>query len=443
MGGGAAGMKRRIYLLDTNVLLHDPEAVLQFDRQQVVIAVTVLEELDRYKRYRDELGRNARAAIRLLDSLKWRGSGNLHEGVELENGSLVRIQLDLKSDESLGLSPAIPENKIIMTAHILQKKGERVIFVSKDFGARVRAEAMGLEAQDYLNLKVSFDEMPKGIREVQVDKGLVDLFLKNGKIPLSELSFKRELANEYVKLFASESSFAVGRTDPQGEDLLSLGEPPRDVWGLKPLNFEQSCAIDLLLREEVNLVSLVGVAGTGKTLLALAAGLRKVFDETSHSRLVVSRPIMPLGKDIGYLPGTKEEKLTHWMAPIYDNLEFLCESAGKKGNDTLRWIVDSKKMELEAVTYIRGRSLPRVYMIIDEAQNLTPHELKTVISRAGHGTKVILTGDPTQIDNPYLDKDSNGLTVTIGRLREYGIFGHVLLERTERSRLAAVAAEVL
>ena len=203
--------------------------------------------------------------------------------------------------------------------------------------------------------------------------------------------------------------------------------------------------MDLLLRDDIKLITLVGPAGTGKTLLALAAGLRKVFDEGIYSRILVSRPIVPLGKDIGYLPGTKDEKLTHWMQPIFDNLEFLCQSTSGEGNgvEAQKWIMESKKIEMEAVTYIRGRSLPKMYIIIDEAQNLTPHEVKTIISRAGKGTKVVLTGDPTQIDNPYLDKDSNGLTFTVGRFKDYPLFGHVFLQITERSELAALAAEVL
>ena len=207
----------------------------------------------------------------------------------------------------------------------------------------------------------------------------------------------------------------------------------------------QKCALDLLLRDDIKLVSLVGQAGTGKTLLALAAGMRKVFDENLYTRILVSRPIVPLGKDIGYLPGTKEEKLYHWMQPIYDNLEFLCRSTSGEGNgeETQKWIMESKKIEMEAVTYIRGRSLPKMFMIIDEAQNLTPHEVKTIVSRAGQGTKVVLTGDPTQIDNPYLDKDSNALTFIVSKFKQYPVFGHTLLEKTERSELAAIAADIL
>ncbi len=208
---------------------------------------------------------------------------------------------------------------------------------------------------------------------------------------------------------------------------------------------EQKCAIDLLLRDDIHLVTLVGAAGTGKTLLALACGMKKVFDDNIYSRILVSRPIMPLGKDIGFLPGTKEEKLAHWMQPIYDNLEFLCSSSNGAANavGTMQFIMESKKIEMEAVTYIRGRSLPKMYIIIDEAQNLTPHEVKTIISRAGKGTKVILTGDPSQIDNPYLDQDSNGLTYCVNRFKNHKIFGHVLLDKTERSALAAIAAELL
>jgi PhoH-like ATPase len=275
-----------------------------------------------------------------------------------------------------------------------------------------------------------------------VAKRDIDAFYKDGFLPIE---LENMQPNEYCQLACPEQSSAICKYNPKGKNLDPLIKLSRDIWGIHPLNLEQKCALDLLLRDDVKLVTLVGQAGTGKTLLALAAGLRKVFDEGVYTRILVSRPIMPLGKDIGYLPGTKEEKLYHWMQPIYDNLEFLCQSTSGQGNgvETQKWIMESKKIEMEAVTYIRGRSLPKMYMIIDEAQNLTPHEVKTIISRAGQGTKVVLTGDPTQIDNPYLDKDSNALTFTVNKFKQFPIFGHIFLERTERSELAALAADIL
>jgi PhoH-like ATPase len=426
----------KTFVIDTNVLLHDPEAVLRFEGNQVVIPVTVIEELDKMKRFRDELGRNARAAIRLLDALKEEGEGDLHRGVKVD-GISVRIQLEMKTSVSPGLALSINENKIIMAAYLLHEQGEQVVFISKDFSARVKAEAVGIVAEDYRYYKVDFETIHRGLRRVEVEKGQVDNLLKSGKVELEE----QGVTNEYCEVESPDGSKALGKFSDGKLELLPPEE--REVWGIKPLNLEQRCALDLLMREDISLVTLVGPAGTGKTLMALAAGLRKVFDDAVYGRILVSRPIMPLGKDIGYLPGTKEEKLVHWMQPIYDNLEFLCESSGPEPSDTFRYIVDNKKIEMEAVTYIRGRSLPKMYMIIDEAQNLTPHEIKTIISRAGKGTKVVLTGDPTQIDNPYLDKDSNGLTYTVSRFRGQPLFGHVYLDKTERSELAALAAEVM
>lgn len=432
-------MKNKTFILDTNVLLHDPEAVLKFDRHEVVIPVTVLEELDKMKRLPSELGRNSRAVFRILDSLHTLGEGNLHTGVKLANGSLVRIEVDLKPEDDYAFSLAINDNKIILTAFALQKLGKAVIFVSKDFAARIKAEAIGLAAQDYENLKYAYDAIYKGIRNVEMSKHDIDVFYKDGWI---DAKMSNPKPNEYFVMTSPEHSSAVGKYDPvksQIEPLLKTGA----IWGIKPKNVEQKCAIDLLLRDDIKLVSLVGQAGTGKTLLALACGLRKVFDESAYTRILVSRPVVPLGRDIGYLPGTKEEKLFNWMQPIYDNLEYLCDSSGNEPNDTLRFVMDSKKIEMEAVTFIRGRSLPKMFMIIDEAQNLTPHEMKTIVSRAGEGTKVVLTGDPTQIDNPYLDENSNGLTYLIGKFSDQKLYGHVVFSKTERSELAALAAEML
>lgn len=432
-------MAKKTFLLDTNVLLHDPEAVLKFPRHNVVIPVTVLEELDTMKRLPNDLGKNSRAVFRLLDSLPKMGTGDLHHGVVLESGTTVRIQLEIKMDYPSNFSLNVNDNRIIMAAYLLHEKGEHVVFVSKDFAARIKAEAIGLQAQNYQNLKYAYEAIYKGVRKIETSKHDIDTFYKDSTITLPHLDCR---PNEYCIMTSPEHSSAVGKFDAQTRTIEPLLKST-NIWGLKPRNVEQRCAIDLLLRDDIKLVTLIGQAGTGKTLLALACGMRKVFDEGLYSRILVSRPVVPLGRDIGYLPGTKEEKLFNWMQPIYDNLEFLCDSSGNEPNDTLRWVMESKKIEMEAVTYIRGRSLPKMFIIVDEAQNLTPHEVKTIISRAGEGTKVILTGDPTQIDNPYLDKDSNGLTYTIGRFNDHKIYGHIFLEKTERSELAALAAEIL
>lgn len=436
---------RKTFVIDTNVLVHDSGAIKKFKENDVVLTLSVLEELDSLKRNSDEVGKNAREALRYIDSLKEGREGDFHSGITIEEGPKVRILLDLQSDRLAHFPLPLDRssNCFLQSAFILKENGESVVIVSKDFVTRVKAEAMGLEAEDYENLKTSYEEIYRGIRRIEVSKKEIDLFYKEGLIP--SLGDQPLRANEYALLSGSENSSAVCKYNEKQKKLEHLLPIHRDIWGIQPLNIEQRCAIDLLLRDDIHLVTLIGSAGTGKTLLALACGMKKVFDDNAYSRILISRPIVPLGKDIGYLPGTKEEKLYHWMQPIYDNLEFLCSNTSGEGNAAaaLEFIMESKRIEMEAVTYIRGRSLPKIYMIIDEAQNLTPHEVKTIISRAGKGTKVILTGDPSQIDNPYLDKDSNGLTYTVSRFKNQRIYGHVLLEKTERSELASIAADIL
>lgn len=437
-------MDRKTYVIDTNVFLHDPDAMMKFKGSNVVIPLAVLEELDGMKRNSDERGKNARHVIRLLDSL--RGiKGDIHKGLELDHGIKLWVQghQGPAAEKKTSLPYPLEKNHHkLLVAYQLQEANPHVVFLSKDLVMRIKSEAIGVASQDYENLKFSYDNLYRGYRKMEVPKAQIDLFYKDGFLPLDASDFR---PNEYCFLFSPERSSAVGKYNHETKRLEPLMKLTRDIWGILPLNLEQKCALDLLLRDDIHLVTLVGQAGTGKTLLALATGLRKVFDEGLYSRILVSRPIVPLGKDIGYLPGTKEEKLYHWMQPIYDNLEFLCASSSGEGNgsETQTWIMESKKLEVEAVTYIRGRTLPKIYMIIDEAQNLTPHEVKTIISRAGKGTKVVLTGDPTQIDNPYLDKDSNALTYTVGKFSDHRIYGHMFLEKTERSELAAIAAEIL
>jgi len=437
-------MSRKTFVIDTNVLLHDPAAISKFKENNVVIPLGVLEELDGMKRQSDELGKNARTVVRYIDSLKESEKGDLNNGIYVEDEISVRVYIDTKQSEKKMFPLPLDRNnnKILLAAFLLKEKGENVVLVSKDFVMRVKAEAIGIEAEDYENPKVSFDKIYKGYRKIEVPKRDIDTFCKDGFLTTDIADFH---PNEYCQLTSPEHSSAICKYNSHSKRLEPLLKVSRDIWGIHPLNVEQKCALDLLLRDDIKLVCLIGQAGTGKTLLALASALKKVFDETVYSRILISRPIVPLGKDIGYLPGTKEEKLFHWMQPIYDNLEFLCQSTGgpAAGAETQKWIMESKKVEMEAVTYIRGRTLPKMFIIIDEAQNLTPHEVKTVISRAGKGTKVVLTGDPSQIDNPYLDKDSNALTYTVSRFKNQPIFGHVLLEKTERSELAALAADVL
>jgi PhoH-like ATPase len=436
-------MTRKTYVLDTNVLLHDPAAIEKFQDNEVVIPLVVLEDLDKLKQFTDELGKNARFVLRYIDQLT--DKGNLHKGIEIAQRNICfRVLVELKNTgkKDFPLPLETSGNKILLAAFQLKHMDCDVTLVSKDFFMRVKAGAIGIEAQDYENLKQSYENIYKGITKAEVSKKEMDQFFTTGSLQIN----KKLCPNEYCILNTpgGESS-SIGWFSGRKNRLEPIFGYDGDIWGITPLNTEQRCAFDLLLRDDVHLVTLIGPAGTGKTLLALACGLKTVFDEDRYRKLLISRPIMPLGRDIGYLPGTKEEKLYHWMQPIYDNLEFLCEFSIGEGNgsETKKWIAESKKFEMEAVTYIRGRTLPKMYIIIDEAQNLSPHEVKTIISRAGHGTKVILTGDPTQIDNPYLDKDSNALTYVVGRFKDHALFGHIFLEKTERSELASLAAEVL
>jgi len=437
-------MARKTFVIDTNVFLHDPFAINKFKDNDVVIPLVVLEEISGLKRQVGELGNNARTVMRIIDSLKSMDGGDFSGGITLPHGTKVSIFLESKKEKAEDFPLPLDRNvnRIIFIAHLLKKKSKKVVFISKDFISRVKAEALGIESEDYESLKVSYDDLHKGIRKITASKKDIDFFYKDGKMELLEENFS---PNEYCLVQSKERSSALARFNYKDQKLELLTQADKGVWGIIPLNAEQKCAFDLLLRDDVPLVALIGPAGTGKTLLALACGLTKVFDQDVYSKILVSRPIIPLGKDIGYLPGTKEEKLYHWMQPIYDNMEYLCQSSNGKehGKSALDYIMQSKKVEMEAVTYIRGRSLPKMYIIIDEAQNLTPHEAKTIISRAGKGTKVIMTGDPTQIDNPYLDKDSNGLSYVLSKFKGQKLFGHVFLDRTERSELAAIAAEIM
>ncbi len=438
-------MKKQ-FVLDTNVLLHNAGAIFGFEDNDVVLPMEVIEELDRFKRHADEKGRNARTAIRSLDTLRTQGS--LGKGIDLDNGGTLRVLVDDTSGEDIpGLADAVTDNRIVRAAYYLSRKndGKRVIFVSKDINARIKADAIGLDVMDFEREKVNFDELYPGWRSLRVSGEALDGFYRDG---VMDLAGNELFPNEFVRLenAANEKHTALAKHLNGARQVVPLFHQKIRPWGLRAKNMEQNFALELLLCDDIKLVTLMGPAGTGKTLLALAAGLTKVVEERVYSKLLVSRPVIPFGKDIGYLPGDKDDKMRNWMQPIWDNLSFLVDPEGEDVEGKVDYLVQSrggKTIEIEALTFIRGRSIPNQYIIVDEAQNLTPHEVKTIISRAGEGTKIILTGDPYQIDSPYLDASSNGLTYVVERMKGQKIFGHIHLTRSERSDLASLAASIL
>jgi PhoH-like ATPase len=430
----------KTFVIDTNVFIHRPEAIFSFRDNEVVIPLWVLEELDNLKKERDERGRNAREIIRLLDEISRHGS--LQEGVKMENGALLRVELGRRGSVH-ELPPDLEgnknDNKILLTAYSLQQAGRRVFFVSKDISARLKATALGIKAVDYEKQKVNIQTLYRGFIELDASQETLKALRTDGFVP----SHTRLAANEFVVLKeAKDSDSALARFDARTERL-ALVEDTSAVSAIRPLNIQQQMAFDLLLDDSLSLVTLVGKAGTGKTLLALAAGLKKVLTEERFSRVLLARPVIPMGRDIGYLPGAKTEKLSNWMQPVFDNLDYILSADKSLRDMTIDQLISRRLIEIEALTYIRGRSLPNQFIIIDEAQNLSPHEVKTIVSRAGTGTKVVLTGDPYQIDSPYLDSNSNGLNYLVEAFKGQEMFGHVTLERSERSPLAELAAELL
>jgi PhoH-like ATPase len=430
------------YVLDTNVLLHDARAIYAFADNNVVIPIYVLEEVDTFKKDQSELGRNARQIARELD--QFRSVGHLSQPQKLENGGTVRVALAKNPPKNPSLDSRSMDQRIIEIALEVRDLDPKVptILVTKDVNMRVRGDAAGLETVDFEPERISVEELYPGNREILVPPGTVDKFYADGNVAVDAPGLH---ANEYLTLKDEGGKSALTRWDKATEKAVPVKKLREGVWGIKPRNKEQHFALDLLLNDDIKLVTLVGKAGTGKTLLAIAAGLQKVTEDQVFSKLLVSRPIFPLGRDIGYLPGSIEEKLNPWMQPIYDNLELLLglNKSDKKEGRSYAELVDLGFVEIEPLTYIRGRSLPNVYMIVDEAQNLTPHEVKTIVTRAGEGTKIILTGDPYQIDHPYLDSSNNGLTTVAERFKQEGIAGHVILTKGERSPLAELATQIL
>lgn len=441
----------KIYVIDTNVLLHDPLAIFSFEENEVVIPSVVLEEIDSKKRLADEIGRNARFVSRQLDRL--RESGHLHNGVVLENGGLLKVELNhrrfVRVQELFG--EMTNDNRILAVAlnyHLEeQEKADPrpVILVSKDVLVRVKADVLGINAEDYLSDRVvSPSDQYTGHMSLYVHPSVIDEFYTFRFLGINHLGLKMKLLpHEFVilrdEMGTSKSALLKVSADGHRLEPLHLSNDP--VWGITARNAQQRMALELLLNDDIPLVTLSGRAGTGKTLLTLAAGLMKVEDEHKYKKLLIARPVVPMGKDIGYLPGEKEEKLRPWMQPIYDNLEYLFDT--KKSGDLDKILMGLGSIQVEALTYIRGRSIPGQFIIIDEAQNLSRHEVKTIVSRVGEHSKIVLLGDPEQIDHPYLDAQSNGLTYLIENFKEESISGHVNLEKGERSKLAQLAADLL
>lgn len=438
---------KKTFVLDTNVLLHSAKSIENFQDNTVVIPMAVIEELDKFKKNQNELGRNARHVIRRLDELRQKGS--LYKGVPLDNSAdpdkCGKLQIITGIGEVVdGMDMSIADNRILRVAYMLRRNDPNVILVSKDINLRLKADALGLQVADFEFQKVNSDELYSGVTELPVTEKEINQFYQNGYMfPPGDSHLE---PNEFVVLQDGINPKKSAFGWIKNGKIVPLPDSTDRVWNISPRSREQRMALALLMDPEIQIVTLVGRAGSGKTLLALAAGLENVLQKGYYDKLLVSRPIIPMGNDLGFLPGSKDEKLDIWMQPIYDNLDFLLKSEKKDVHSSRRQVEElkrSRKLELEALTYIRGRSIPHQYLIVDEAQNLTPHEIKTIVSRAGEGTKVILTGDPYQIDNAYLDSSSNGLSYAAERLKSLAIHGHITLQKSERSPLASAASEYL
>jgi len=456
-----------IYMLDTNVLLHDPGATFAFENAHVGIPITVLEELDQFKNESSERGRNAREAIRNIDGLRDRG--HLSQGIPLDNGGTLQMFLLPEDDKKtrIALDMTKEDNRILLvTFHIDQQPEWDVTFVSKDLNMRVKADSLGLRAQDYLKDITPEEELYQGWLRVEVPAS--ELKRQTPGV-LSELTQDYDFAYNEFALLESQSNpenYRIFRY--MGNDIFKPIEHPDFAWPFHARNPQQLMSLNLLMDPSVQLISMIGSAGTGKTFIALLAALHQLLVEDEYEKLLVTRPVVPLGPDIGFLPGDIQEKLHSWMQPVRDNMEFIVRTANmehdtmfedqprrrKKGKKprkrgeaqalpNLDQLVEADKVSLEAITYMRGRSIPYQFILIDEVQNLTVHEVKTLISRVGEGSKVILTGDPYQIDSPYLDFNSNGLVVATQKFRGQMLFGSVFLEESERSELSKLAGELL
>jgi PhoH-like ATPase len=441
-------MTKKFYVLDTSVYLTDSSSIYSFGNNNIIVPLIVLEELDKCKKRPNGIGANARNVIRTLDKL--RDGGQFQKGIRIRKGAgLIFTKAPDLSKLPIGYDPKIPDHQIIATALSVMEDSpnKKVIVVSNDINLRIKCDAIGVDAEAYATENVidKGNDLFSGFAKVLVDDQIIDRFYSNESIILSEVVDEKLVdlyPNQFIMLVSSsnEKKTAITRYMDRIKPLKKIPEYKDSGWGITPKNKEQNFAMDLLLDDNIPVVSLIGKAGSGKTLCAIAAGLGQVMGEDpKYNRLIVSRPIQPMGKDIGYLPGTIEEKMAPWLSPIQDNLRFLF------GNDNLMLESYMEKgiIEVEAITYIRGRSIQNSFIIIDECQNLTQHEIKTILTRVGHNSKIILTGDIEQIDNVNIDEVSNGLTYAIEKLKPYDITGHITFLKGERSKVATLTAKVL
>ena len=439
-------MAKKTYVIDTSVFLSDANALYRFKNNDIIIPIKVLEEVDKHKKRQDSVGFNARLIIKHLDTL--RAKGSLHKGLRIGKGMGILRVANASPDLPKDLDFSIPDHQILSVAFHENRKEEKrkVIVVSRDINMRVIADSLGLLSEDYETNSIveDKDKVYEGFAEVLVDDEFIERFYDHEEMVLEESMVKEKLyPNQFLLLISSSNpkKSAICRFSDHKRPLKPINvKEYSKSWGVVPRNKEQTFAYDLLFDDDIPLVSLIGRAGSGKTLMAIAAGLEQVvgFGERKYKKIVVSRPVQPMGKDIGFLPGTMEEKMGPWLMPIHDNLEFIL---GNKHQ--IKSYFEKGQIEVEALTYIRGRSISNAFIIIDEAQNLTAHEVKTIITRVGEGTKVILTGDIEQIDNIYTNETSNGLTYAIEKFKHAELAGHITFRKGERSKIATLASKVL
>lgn len=444
---------KKIFILDTNVLIHDPEAMFSFDDNDVYLPIYVIEEIDKLKEYSDRVGKSARETSRNIEKLrKEEKNSNLSllEGLKNSTGGTFRIVLGENDIVNIpdSLNKNLTDNKIIGQALRIknENKKRKVILVSKDMNVRIKANVLGMETVDYVKDQIDINQLYEGWKEIEISNDLFSLVEKAPIINWNLVLKEEPKANELIR-FKNSNKEILTIYKKEREKLEKQVFADTKVWGVFARNTEQKQAMELLMDERIKLVTLVGKAGTGKTLLAIATALEQVVERKLYKKIFIARPIVPMGNDIGFLPGTEKEKMQPWMLPIYDNIEFLASNKSQTSSNEAEKVVAGLEslglLKVEPLTYIRGRSIPQGFIIIDEAQNLTPHEVKTIITRVGKDTKIVFTGDPDQIDNPYLDANSNGLAYIAEKMKNEILVGHIRLVKGERSEISELASRLL